>query len=97
MAVKLYGNCVTDKGAIVGQARKLIQTNTLKKVRGTLEEMGFEYFEEQRAFALPYKDTYGNTLYATLALTVGLKSPSDKAVKKSGSKSTKTDSKITIE
>jgi len=90
MSVKLRGVAVTEKGVVGGEARKVITENALGKVLAPLDNAGFVYHKDQKAFALEYVDSNGNSCYATLTLSVGVKAPNEKA-KKSGGKKTKTE------
>ena len=87
MSVKLRGRAITEKGVVGGEARKVITENAISKVLQPLDNAGFEYFKEQKAFALEYVDSQGKTCYATLTLTVGVKAPNEKSKKVSTKKS----------
>ena len=86
MSVKLRGCAVTEKGVVGGEARKVITANALSKVLAPLDNAGFEYYKDQKAFALEYIDGNGRSCYATLTLSVGVKTPNEKSKKSGGKK-----------
>ena len=86
MSVKLRGSAVTEKGVVCGEARKVITQSVLNKVLTPLDNAGFVYHKDQKAFALEYVDSNGKSCYATLTLSVGVKAPNEKAKKSSGKK-----------
>lgn len=95
--IKLHGKVVSEKGAIVKEGREVIHAHAMGRILNVLDNAGFEYFKDQKAFALPYKDDNGNIIYATLTFTISTKAPNEKA-KKSGTKKTATEkTNITIE
>ena len=73
---------VSDKGALKPAVRTAVNDNVLPQVAEVLAELGFEYFADKKAFALPLRDASDNVIYFTLTSTVGLKSPVEKAAKK---------------
>lgn len=73
---------LSDKGALKPAVRTAINSQFLPQVAEVLGELGFEYFADKKAYALPMQDTSGNIVYLTLTATVGLKSPTEKAEKK---------------
>ena len=77
-------NCVavTEKGAVTNNARKALGSFATEQVN-ELTELGWVYYADKKAWALPVRDTNGNIIYATLTLTIGTKAPSEKAEKKS--------------
>ena len=94
--VKLHGTAVSPKGAIVKEGREAITSHALGRILKPLDEAGFEYDKENKAFALHYVDSSGHNIYATLTFTISTKAPSEKA-KKSGTKKTTTQTNITID
>lgn len=73
---------VSDKGALKPVVRTELNKHILPQVAEVLADLGFEYFADKKAFALPVRDASDNVIYFTLTSTVGLKSPADKAAKK---------------
>ena len=74
---------VSDKGALKPVVRTELNKHILPQVAEVLADLGFEYFADKKAFALPVRDASDNEIYFTLTSTVGLKSPAEKAAKKS--------------
>ena len=75
-------SAVSEKGALKPAVRTAVNEKVLPEVAEVLADLGFEYFADKKAFALPMRDSSGNTIYFTLTSTVGLKSPAEKAEKK---------------
>lgn len=76
---KINGIALTEKGVVKTQVREIATDLVVKTMEGV---EGFEYFEHEKAWALPVKDKNGNIVYATLTLTVGTKAPNEKAKRK---------------
>lgn len=76
---RLNGIALTEKGVVKTQVREMA-TNLVVKTMAGVE--GLEYFEKEKAWALPIQDKSGNVIYATLTLTVGTKAPNEKAKRK---------------
>ena len=91
---KINTVAVSDKGALKPAVRTAVNAKVLPEVAEVLADLGFEYFADKKAFALPLKDEAGNTVYFTLTSTVGLVSPADKAVKKNSTPKAKAESPV---
>lgn len=95
MAKNISGVILTDKQALKPSARNAIVASVLPMVSEGLSE--FEKVGDKNAFTLEFKDSNGNSAFATLTLTVSTLNPADRKERKVPKKAEKPTETFSVE